>query len=84
MTGRDETLGTCQNCRLWHKLETPNLIAIDHNEHEVTLDGYVGLCRKHPPTVAPKSLYVDDGDHPVGSWPLTFPEAWCGEWEIKK
>ena len=39
----------------------------------------VGYCRRNPPSpAAPTPPPGEDDEH--GTWPVTYPEDWCGEW----
>ena len=69
----------CDNCRFWDGW-------IDGNED----DGYLGHCRRYPPTFAPQKCIEDyfgnsvDVSEPLclGLWPLTDESWWCGEWQL--
>lgn len=46
----------------------------------VTDDGEsYGECRRNPPTIVTQAVKCGDQMHPIGEWPVTESEQFCGE-----
>lgn len=56
----------CETCKWWD--DEPD------NERD-------GKCRRHTPTIEPYILEQDQFEYPWGTWPMTYADDWCGEWQ---